>query len=132
MQFQTLQWVMDVNGDGSLSVWELWETARWVFRIPGNLIIEFVGQFPALAALLNVSASPETGYASLNGIAAKALTLLVWVPLLLWVLNRGSTTPRRAQTKKIRTRSLYYWACLTTTRLNTTQAPFSVRLCITR
>ena len=90
MQFQTLQWVMDINADGSLSLWEIWETIRWVFRMPGSLVVEAIGQFPALAALLNISASPETGYASLNGLLAKGLSLLFWLPVLFWVLNLGS------------------------------------------
>ncbi|MCQ9616958.1 hypothetical protein L1889_09815 [Paenalcaligenes niemegkensis] len=90
MQFQTLQWVIDINGDGTFSLWELWETARWAFRIPGSLVVEFIGQFPALASILNISASPQTGYASLSGLIAKTLSLLFWVPLLLWTLGRGA------------------------------------------
>jgi len=97
MQFQTFQWVMDIDGNGTLSLWEIWETVRWVFRIPGSLVVELIGQFPALAQILNISASPETGYASLDGLYAKVISFCFWLPLLFWVLGLGSnpTTKRR-------------------------------------
>jgi len=100
MQFQTFNWVMDIDGNGTLSLWEIWETIRWAFMIPGSLVVEFIGQFPALAQLLNISASPETGYASLDGLYAKVLSMFFWLPLLFWVLSIGSNRPSKKQHKK--------------------------------
>jgi len=100
MEFQTFNWVMDIDGNGTLSLWEIWETIRWVFRVPGSLIVEFIGQFPALAHLLGISASPETGYASLDSLYSKVISIFVWLPLLFWVLGLGSKTPRRQAVQK--------------------------------
>lgn len=100
MQFQTLQWAMDINGDGTLSLWEIWETVRWAFHLPGNLVLEFLGQFPTLASLLHIHASPAMGYASLDGLVVKALSLLFWVPALMWLMSRGSA-PAQKPTKAI-------------------------------
>lgn len=97
MYIRTLQWSMDINGDGKLSMWEIWETLRWAFQIPGNLILEAVGQFPALASLLHIQASASTGYASLNSVPAKALTLLFWIGLFLWVVSRGNKSTAKAK-----------------------------------
>lgn len=94
MHFQSLQWVIDLNADGHVSMWELWETLRWVFRIPGSLVVEFIGQFPALAQILGIQASAATGYASLTGLLAKVLSFFFWLPLLVWALS-FSTKPKR-------------------------------------
>ena len=94
MEFQTFNWVMDIDGNGTLSLWEVWETIRWAFIIPGSLVVEFLGQFPALAQLLNISASPETGYASLDGLYAKIISICFWLPILFGVLSWGSRTKR--------------------------------------
>ena len=90
MYIRSLQWTMDINGDGKLSSWEIWETLRWAFQLPGNLILEAIGQFPALATLLHIQASSSTGYASLNTVPTKGLTLLFWICLFLWVVSRGN------------------------------------------
>src|SRR5690625_1140484 len=103
MQFQTFQWVMDIDGNGTLSSWEIWETIRWAFRVPGSLVVELIGQYPALAQLLGISASPETGYASLDGFYAKVLSILFWLPLLFWILSVGggkSKSNRKAKAKQ--------------------------------
>jgi len=100
MQFQTFQWVMDIDGNGTLSLWEIWETIRWIFRIPGSFVVELIGQVPALAQLLNISASPETGYASLDSLYAKIISIFFWLPLLFWILSYGSNRPRKTAKKR--------------------------------
>ncbi len=95
MHFQTFQWAIDLNSDGHISLWEIWETVRWVFRIPGSLVIELLGQFPALAQLLNINASATTGYASLDSLFTKVLSLFFWVPLVMWGLSAGIKPKRR-------------------------------------
>lgn len=100
MYIRSLQWSMDINGDGKFSMWEMWETVRWAFQLPGNLLLEAIGQFPALATLLHVQASASTGYASLNTVPTKAITLLFWICLFLWLVSRGN---KPAATAKPRT-----------------------------
>ncbi len=95
MHFQTFQWAVDLNADGSVSLWEVWETLRWIFRIPGSLVVEFMGQFPALAQALGLKASAATGYASLDGLIAKVISLFFWLPLLVWALGLGSKPKNR-------------------------------------
>lgn len=95
MQFQTFQWVMDINADGHLSSWELWETIRWIFRMPGSLVIELLGQFPLIAKPLGIAASAATGYGSLDGLLAKLFSFLFWVPLLIALLSLSSKPKRR-------------------------------------
>ncbi|WP_300648243.1 hypothetical protein [Paenalcaligenes sp.] len=95
MHIQSFQWVIDQNADGRISYWETWETVRWAFHLPGNLFIELLGQFPTLANLLHISASSATGYASLNSLLSKALSLFVWLTLMVWLLNRSSRPKRQ-------------------------------------
>lgn len=95
MHIQSLQWVIDLTGDGYLGLGEIWETLRWAFRLPGSLVVEFIGHYPAIAEPLGINASPETGYASLNGLLAKAISLLFWVPLFITTLHIGSKPKRR-------------------------------------
>lgn len=95
MHIQTFQWVMDINADGQMSLWEIWQTVRWVFRIPGSLVVEFLGHYPALANLLNIKASAATGYASLDGLISKVISLFFWLPLLMWTLSLGNKAKPR-------------------------------------
>lgn len=90
MHIQTFQWVIDLNADGQVSLWEIWETMRWIFRIPGSLAVEFLGQFPAVAQMLHIEASAATGYGSLDGLLSKVISSLFWVSLLMWLLSLGS------------------------------------------
>lgn len=95
MHIQSFQWAIDLNADGHISLWEMWETMRWFFRIPGSLVIELVGQFPTLAQVFGVKASIATGYASLDGFYPKVISLFFWLPLLIWVLSLGSKAKPR-------------------------------------
>lgn len=95
MHFQTFQWAIDLNADGQISLWEIWETMRWIFRLPDSLVVELIGQSPVIAYTLGIKASAATGYASLDGLFAKILSLFFWLPLLMWVLSRGSKPKRR-------------------------------------
>src|SRR5690606_16759845 len=92
MNIQSFAWAIDLNGDGTYSMWETWEAARWVFRLPGNLLLEGLGHIPYLSSLLNIQASEATGYSSLNGGLASSLSLLIWVVAITSLLNRTSAT----------------------------------------
>lgn len=95
MQFQTFQWVLDINADGHLSAWEVWETIRWIFRMPGSLMVELIDQSSFLSQFLNIKASASTGYASLDGLFAKVLSLFFWLPILMSLLSIGSKPKRK-------------------------------------
>lgn len=92
MNVRSFVWATDLNGDGSYSMWEIWEAARWVFRLPGNLLLEGLGHVPYLSSLLNIQASEATGYGSLNGGLASSLSLLIWVVVITSVLSLSSST----------------------------------------
>ena len=90
MNIASLNVIVDINKDGSYSVWEVWETAKVVYRLPGNLIIEALGNTPHVSSLLNIQASQDTGYASLNGSLAVTLSLLFWVVAISSILTLAS------------------------------------------
>ena len=95
MHIQTFQWAIDLNADGHISLWEIWETLRWVFRIPRSLAVEVLGQFPAIAQTLHIQASADVGYGSLDGLLSKVISALFWVPLLMGVLSLGNKSSSR-------------------------------------
>src|SRR5690606_3560122 len=51
--------------------------------LPGNLLLEIVGQFPSLAGPFRIRASEETGYASLNGWFSLLFSLVPWLYALV-------------------------------------------------
>lgn len=101
MNIQALNFSMDVNGDGTISRWELWETVIWIYRLPGNLVVEGVGHIPFVSDLLGIHASQDAGYASLDGSLAVALSLLFWlaVVFLLVSLTSGDAPERKPEVR---------------------------------
>ncbi len=100
MHIETLNFSMDINGDGVYSRWEIWETLVWAYRLPGNLVVEGLGNVPVLSDLLGIQASQATGYASLNGPVAVALSLVFWLGLIVGALALTSRESRPAKTRK--------------------------------
>ena len=92
MSVRSFVWAIDLNGDGSFSPWEMWEAAKWLFRMPGNLLLEGLGNIPFVSPVLHIHASEATGYGSLNGGLASSLSLLVWVAILVGILTWASPT----------------------------------------
>jgi hypothetical protein len=92
MAIRSLNYVIDVNANGSISLWELWEFAKFIYRLPGNLVVEGLGNLPYVAPALNLHASAAQGYSSLNGTLAVALSLVFWVAVLFAVLTWASPT----------------------------------------
>lgn len=95
MHIQSLQWFTDLNTDGGITLGVLWEVIRGIFRLPGSVVVELIGHYPFIAKPLGIAASPETGYASLNGLLAKAISLAFWIPLLMSSLSFSSRTKQR-------------------------------------
>lgn len=90
MNIQSLHLVIDINNDGRYSAWELWEAIKFVYRLPGNLLVEAIGQIPPLSSALHIQASAATGYASLNGLLSVTLTLIFWVIVVFGLLTLAS------------------------------------------
>jgi hypothetical protein len=89
MKIESLHLVVDLNHDGAYSMWELWESVKFVYRLPGNLIVEGLGHIP-YASSLGIKASEATGYGSLNGLLAVTLSLLFWIIVLFSILTLSS------------------------------------------
>ncbi|HLU20306.1 MAG TPA: hypothetical protein VKZ66_10140 [Pusillimonas sp.] len=87
MWIESFNLVLDANRDGTVSLVEAWQIFEWLYLLPGNLLLELLGSIPPIADLLHIRASPETGYGSLNGVMATALSLLIWLLLLVEAAN---------------------------------------------
>lgn len=83
MKVEALNFYLDINGDGRYNGWEIWEAVKWVYRLPGNLLIEGLGNVPFLASLLGIEASEATGYGSFNNWMVVGFSLLFWLALLM-------------------------------------------------
>jgi len=90
MNIESLNLIVDINRDGVYSPWEIWETAKSVYRIPGNLVVEGLGNIPVVSDVLHIQASQATGYASLNGMLAAFLSLLFWLVAVISLLSLAS------------------------------------------
>lgn len=90
MKIESLHLVVDINHDGAYSLWELWESVKFVYRLPGNLLVEGLGHIPYLSSFLGIRASEATGYASLDGLLSVTLSLLFWIVVLFSVLTLSS------------------------------------------
>jgi len=87
MWIESFNLVLDTNRDGAISLVEAWQIFEWLYLLPGNLVIELLGAIPPVADLLRIRASPDVGYGSLNGVMATALSLLIWLLLLIEMAN---------------------------------------------
>ena len=85
MTFTSLKFTLDLNQDGAISAWEVWEALVWLYRLPGNLILETLGQLPWLPGVLGLKASAATGYGSLDGAISVAVSLVFWVIVFMAV-----------------------------------------------
>src|SRR5690625_4452525 len=81
--------------DNGLTRDNILELAIWLYRLPGNLIMEGIGNLPLVPELLNIHASASAGYGSLNGTISHALSLLFWVALLLGAISYSSREGKR-------------------------------------
>lgn len=90
MKIESLHLVVDINHDGAYSLWEIWESVKFVYRLPGNLLVEGLGHIPYLSSFLGIRASEATGYGSLDGLLSVTLSLLFWIVVLFSVLTVSS------------------------------------------
>lgn len=87
MNIQSLNLIVDLNNDGRYSVWELWEAIKFVYRLPGNLLVEGMGHVPPVASLFRIEATPVNGYDSLDGLLSVTLSLIFWVIVVFGILT---------------------------------------------
>lgn len=83
MWIESFNLVLDANHDGAISLAEAWHVFGWLYQLPGNLVIEVLGAIPPVANLLQIQASAETGYGSLNGGLATVISLLIWLLVVI-------------------------------------------------
>lgn len=102
MHIETLNFSMDINGDGVYSRWEIWETLVWAYRLPGNLVVEALGNVPVISDMFGIQASAATGYASLNGPVAVALSLVFWLAVLFALVGMTSGSDSAPKKPEIR------------------------------
>lgn len=95
MHIQTFQWLQQIIE--TPSSFSFWQMLRWLYRLPGSLVIEALGQVTPLAQWLHIQASAATGYASLDGRIIHVLSLFFWAALLLWILHTSSEPKSRAK-----------------------------------
>ncbi|WP_397474261.1 hypothetical protein [Pusillimonas sp.] len=103
MWIESFNLVLDANNDGAISPAEAWHVFKWLYQLPGNLVIELLGNIPPVAHLLHISASADTGYGSLGGGLATVLSLLIWLLVLIqcsslrerWKAKHSSTTAHK-------------------------------------
>jgi len=99
MNVHSFIWATDLNGDGAYSPWEILEAVKWVFRLPGNLLLEGLGNVPYVSSLLHIQASEATGYGSLNSGLAASLSLLIWAVGIFTVLSLTSSSDAQAESE---------------------------------
>lgn len=87
MWIESFNLVLDTNNDGTVSLAEAWHIFTWLYQLPGNLVIELLGNIPPVAHLLHISATAETGYSSLGGGMATIVSLLIWLLVLIELSN---------------------------------------------
>ncbi|MCC2595037.1 hypothetical protein LKR43_01650 [Pusillimonas sp. MFBS29] len=97
MNVHSFIWATDLNGDGAYSPWEIVEAVKWAFRLPGNLLLEGLGNVPYVSSVLHIQASEATGYSSLNSGLAASLSLLIWAIAIFTVLSRSSSSDTAAE-----------------------------------
>lgn len=90
MTIRSLAFTLDINGDGTLSPWEYLEALKWLYQLPGRLVIEGLGNIPIVASTLNIQASQATGYSSLYGVAATLISLICWMALFCSIASLTS------------------------------------------
>ncbi|WP_353147949.1 hypothetical protein [Pollutimonas bauzanensis] len=92
MNIQSLKLVVDFNRDGSYSPAELWAAVKFFYYLPGNLIVEGLGNIPYVSSAFHIHASQAAGYGSLNGLLSVTLTLIFWILVVFGILTLCSPT----------------------------------------
>ncbi|WP_103035720.1 hypothetical protein [Castellaniella caeni] len=99
MNIQALHFVLDIDGNGSISSWEVIDALKWGVTLPGRLLVEGLGNIPLVANTFGIQASAATGYASFNSLLATGVSLVFWV-LVLYLLTRiGAQREPKASTQ---------------------------------
>ncbi len=70
----------DMNFDGVLTISDAWLWIKWVFFVPGDLVIAAVLQIPAFAQFFEVT------QASYGNWVSTTISAVVWSPFILLVV----------------------------------------------
>jgi len=97
MWIESFNLVVDANNDGTISLAETWHILGWLYQLPGNLLIELLGAIHPVAHLLQIQASPATGYGSLHGGLATVASTLIWLLVLVQLANLREKWKRPAR-----------------------------------
>ncbi len=96
MRIYTFQLLSNLSQDPA--GWSAWSLLSWLYRLPGSLFLEAVGNIPAVTQILPIQASAATGYSTLDGRIVNVLSLFFWAATALWILH-SSSTPKATDTK---------------------------------
>lgn len=86
MVLASLQFTLDIDGDGSISRWEAWQAFLWLYRLPGNLVLEGLDRLLPAAQL--------AGKAGATGTLGVILSLVFWVGLFILACHAASRQRR--------------------------------------
>lgn len=90
MNIQALHFVLDIDGNGTISGWEILAALKWGYALPGRLVVEGLGSLPLIADTFGIEASPATGYASFNSLLTTGISLVFWAGLLVLLMRIGT------------------------------------------
>lgn len=100
MHIQSFQWLANViDNPASFNAWDMFS---WLYRLPGSLIIEALGNIHPVAELLHIHASSATSYATLDGRVVNVVSLFIWAASVLWILHASSTPETSSNPNKER------------------------------
>ena len=87
MRIESFYVIFDAIHQGPSGLSGLWAVLRSIYQLPGNLLLEAVGNVPEVADLFHIQASALNGYDSLSGWFSNLSSLFFW--LFIWFLLSG-------------------------------------------
>jgi hypothetical protein len=86
MNIESLNLLINANHD-DISLAGAWHALQGLYMVPGNLLLEILGNIPVTANLFHIQASQQTGYFSLNSWFSALFSLLFWLCVLVELGN---------------------------------------------
>jgi hypothetical protein len=83
--------VADMNGDGIVTVSDVWLWVKWLFFYPGDLLLQLIMSYtPALATFFELAPS------SFGGWGSGSISIFAWFVILLAIGVVQNYEPRRS------------------------------------